>query len=98
MVAPAGVGYAVMNVSTGVNQSAGRSRPVAVKLPISADCVADRNAADADVVDEVLEAPVLGLPGASEADAERRLAGVEHAERRRERHDPPGSALTRRRR
>ncbi len=38
-LAPAGVGNAVMNVSTGVNQSAGRSRPVAVKLPISADCL-----------------------------------------------------------
>ena len=45
-----------MNVSTGVNQSAGRSQTRSpVKLPISADCVADRHSPPIlHVVDEVL--------------------------------------------
>ena len=63
VAAPAGVGYAVMNVSTGVN-NAGRSRPVAVKLPISADCLPTGTPPMLNIVDELLEAPVLGLPRA----------------------------------
>ena len=86
-------GYAVMNVSTGVNQSA---RPLEAGRREVADqrrLVADRHAADAHVVDEVVEAPVLGLAGAQRRRAERRLAGVERAERRRERHDAAGGGV-----